>query len=113
MKIAVSVETKDGLDSVVAHHFGRCPFFALVEVEEDEIKAVDVINNPYYGAHQPGQVPGFIHHNSGRVEETGQLVRVPHAPGMYPRHDSDEAEVIINLYGYPGRTLRHNEVAYP
>ncbi|MFL7890729.1 MAG: NifB/NifX family molybdenum-iron cluster-binding protein, partial [Anaerolineales bacterium] len=43
MKIAVSVETNDELESVVAHHFGRCPFFALVDVEGNEFKAVKVI----------------------------------------------------------------------
>ena len=36
MLIAVSAETNQGLDSQVAHHFGRCPFFAMVEVEGEE-----------------------------------------------------------------------------
>ena len=73
MKIAVSVETNNGLDSVVAHHFGRCPFFALVDVEETEITAVEVVNNPYYGAHQPGQVPGFIHQQNADVMLSGGM----------------------------------------
>ena len=60
MRIAVSVETKDGLDSIVAHHFGRCPFFALIDVEEKDVTAVEVIDNPFFSGHQPGQVPGFI-----------------------------------------------------
>jgi predicted Fe-Mo cluster-binding NifX family protein len=67
MKIAVSVETKDGLESIVAHHFGRCPYFALVEVEGCDVGGVEVIDNPYYGAHQPGQVPGFIHQHSANA----------------------------------------------
>ena len=32
MRIAISAENNLGLESEVAHHFGRCPFFALVEV---------------------------------------------------------------------------------
>ena len=47
MRIAVSVETKNELDSAIAQHFGRCPFFALVDMEGKEVKAVEVIENPY------------------------------------------------------------------
>ena len=60
MRIAVSVETNNELESVVAHHFGRCPFFALVDIDGTEFQAVQIIENPYFHGHQPGQVPGFI-----------------------------------------------------
>jgi predicted Fe-Mo cluster-binding NifX family protein len=73
MKIAISVETKDGLDSIVAHHFGRCPYFALVEVEGCDVGGVEVIDNPYYAAHQPGQVPGFIHQKNADVMLSGGM----------------------------------------
>jgi predicted Fe-Mo cluster-binding NifX family protein len=73
MKIAVSTETNNGLESVVAHHFGRCPFFALVDVEGTDVKAVEVIANPYYSAHQPGQVPGFIHQQKADVMLSGGM----------------------------------------
>jgi predicted Fe-Mo cluster-binding NifX family protein len=73
MRIAVSVETNNGLESLVAHHFGRCPFFTLVDVEGTEVKAVEVIDNPYYGAHQPGQVPGFIHQQKADVMLSGGM----------------------------------------
>ena len=33
MRIAVSVETNNELESVVAHHFGRCPFFAIIDIQ--------------------------------------------------------------------------------
>ena len=33
MRIAVSADNKQGLDSVVSPHFGRCPHFVLVDVE--------------------------------------------------------------------------------
>ena len=60
MRIAVSVETNNELESEVAHHFGRCPYFALVDVEGSEFKGVQVVENPYFHGHQPGQVPKFI-----------------------------------------------------
>ena len=73
MRIAVSVETNNELDSVVAHHFGRCPFFALVDVDGTEVKAINVVDNPFYGAHQPGQVPGFIHEQKADVMLSGGM----------------------------------------
>ncbi|NLE75951.1 MAG: dinitrogenase iron-molybdenum cofactor biosynthesis protein [Chloroflexi bacterium] len=60
MRIAVSSEGAEGLQSVVSPHFGRCPYFAVVEVEGCEVKAVETVANPFYPQHQPGQVPAFI-----------------------------------------------------
>lgn len=73
MRIAVSAETNQGLESQVAHHFGRCPFFALVEVEGDQIESVRIIDNPFYAAHQPGQVPGFIKEQEADVMLSGGM----------------------------------------
>ena len=73
MRIAVSVETNNELESIVAHHFGRCPFFALVDLEGTEVKAVEVIANPFYNGHQPGQVPGFIHQQKADVMLSGGM----------------------------------------
>jgi len=73
MRIAISADDGNGLDSVVSPHFGRCPYFVLVDVEEREVKAVQVISNPYYGQHQPGQVPGFIHDQQADVMLTGGM----------------------------------------
>jgi predicted Fe-Mo cluster-binding NifX family protein len=73
MRIAVSVETNNGLDSMVAHHFGRCPYFAIVDVDGSDVKAVEVVDNPYFGAHQPGQVPGFIHQHEADVMLSGGM----------------------------------------
>ncbi len=75
MRIAVSIETNEGLDSRVAHHFGRCPYFALVDVEENEIQSCQVIDNPYYSAHRPGQVPGFIQEQKADVMLSGGMGR--------------------------------------
>jgi predicted Fe-Mo cluster-binding NifX family protein len=61
MRIAISAQTSNGLDSVVAQHFGRCEFFAIVEVEGEEIKTTQLIENPFFAGHEVGQVPQFIH----------------------------------------------------
>ena len=73
MRIAVSIETNQGLDSLVAHHFGRCPFFGLVEVEGKEIQSVKVIENPFFAGHEPGQVPGFIKEQNADVMLSGGM----------------------------------------
>ena len=75
MRVAISIDTNDGLDSIVAHHFGRCPFFAFVDVEGNEAKAVEVVENPHYAHHQPGMVPGFIHEHNANVMLSGGMGR--------------------------------------
>lgn len=75
MRIAVSVKENLGLESQVAHHFGRCPYFAVVEVKEKEIQSVSVIGNPYFESHQPGQVPGFIKEQNAQVMLSGGMGR--------------------------------------
>jgi len=73
MRIAVSADQDKGLDSVVGPHFGRCPYFVLVDVEECQVTAVRTVENPFYAAHQPGQVPGFIHSQGASVMLTGGM----------------------------------------
>lgn len=73
MRIAVSAESKNGLDSVVAEHFGRCPAFVLVDVENGVIGAVQSLDNPFYPNHEPGQVPNFIASRGANVMLTGGM----------------------------------------
>jgi predicted Fe-Mo cluster-binding NifX family protein len=73
MRIAVSAGEGIGLESPVSPHFGRCPFFALVDVEGREVGAVRTVPNPYYDQHQPGQVPGFIHSQGADVMLSGGM----------------------------------------
>jgi predicted Fe-Mo cluster-binding NifX family protein len=61
MRITVSTDNKQGLDSVVSPHFGRCPHYILVDVEGQDVTGIQELDSPFYGHHQPGQVPGFIH----------------------------------------------------
>lgn len=52
MRIAIST---DG-DSVSAH-FGRCPFFTIVDIEESNVTGKERIGNP---GHHPGVLPRFL-----------------------------------------------------
>jgi len=52
MKIAISTDLEK-----VSEHFGRCPEFTIVEIEEDKIKNKRVIENP---GHMTGFLPKFL-----------------------------------------------------
>jgi len=73
MRIAVSADNKNGLDSVVSPHFGRCPHFVLVDLEGQQVTGVREVDNPYYGDHQPGQVPALISSLGANVMLTGGM----------------------------------------
>ncbi len=90
MRIAISVDNDQGLESVVAHHFGRCPYYALVDVEGDEIQDVQVLANPYYENHRPGAVPDFIRQQDADVMLAGGMGR--------------RAVTIFQQYGINART---------
>lgn len=60
MKIAVSSNDNKGLESTVSEHFGRCPFFTMVTVNENTIQKTEVVENPFYEGHQPFEIPNFL-----------------------------------------------------
>ncbi len=73
MRIAVSADTKNGLDSVVSPHFGRCPISSWWIWMIRTFSGVREVDNPFYGQHQPGQVPGFINSLGANVMLTGGM----------------------------------------
>ena len=52
MKIAISTDA-----GFVSAHFGRCPSFTIVNIEEGKVPKVEEINNP---GHQPAFLPNFL-----------------------------------------------------
>lgn len=68
MRIAIATDGE-----YVAQHFGRCPAFTLIEVDEGKVTAREIIGNP---GHQPGYIPRFLHDRG---------VRCVIAGGMGPR----------------------------
>jgi len=72
-KIAVSVLDANGLDAPVSPHFGRCPYFTVVEMEGQEVLTVEAVVNPYYANHSPGEVPSFIHDLGVQVMLSGGM----------------------------------------
>ena len=73
MKVAISAESNNGLDSPVSHHFGRCPYFILVDLNGEEVTNVKAITNPFFQNHQPGMVPGFINEQGAEIMLAGGM----------------------------------------
>ena len=75
-RIALACDDNQGLNGQISQHFGRCPYYLLVDIEGDEIKKTDIVSNPYFDNHLPGMVPKFI---------SEKRVSVMIAGGMGPR----------------------------
>ena len=73
MRIAIAAETDNGLDSLASAHFGHAGFFVLVDVDGSEVKAVNTVENPFHGGHQPGQLPEFLHQQEANVLLSGGM----------------------------------------
>lgn len=53
MKIAISTDR-----GYVSAHFGRCPMFTIVEIENSKVVKIQTIENP---GHYPGFLPEFLY----------------------------------------------------
>jgi predicted Fe-Mo cluster-binding NifX family protein len=101
MKIAISTD-----NGFVSAHFGCCPAYTLIEIEEGKIIKREEIPNP---GHQPGFLPQFLSQRG---------VKVIIAGGMGPRAQSLFAEkniqTIIGIQGQIDEVIEkfiHQELA--
>ena len=94
MRVAVSADNSNGLDSVVSPHFGRCPCYVLVDLDDREVKHVDAVANPHYHQHVPGAVPDFIRSHNVNVMLTGGMGR--RAIGFFQQYG---IEAVTGAYG--------------
>jgi len=101
MKIAVPSIDHRGLESEIAHHFGRAPYYTIVHVKNGEIVNVEVVRQPFQ-QHGPGDIPNFL-------KSLG--VNVVIAYGMGPRAQgffrSLGMEVITGASGRVGEVVKN------
>ncbi len=94
MKIAFTSDENKGLESVMSYHFGHSPYFVIVEIENNEIKKVETIENTLAEFHGPGELPAFMKNKGVNIIATG---------GMGPRAQEFFREYgikpIIGVYG--------------
>ena len=96
-RIAVACEDNQGLDGQISQHFGRCPYYLIVDVEGDEIVKTDTIANPYYTQHTPGVVPEFINEQGANVMIAGGI-----GPRAIDLFASMGIEVVSGIAGNAG-----------
>jgi predicted Fe-Mo cluster-binding NifX family protein len=53
MRVAISTDGE-----YVSAHFGRCPAFTILDIDEGRVLGKEMIENP---GHQPGFIPRFLH----------------------------------------------------
>ena len=74
MKVALATDDDRGLEAVLSHHFGRCPYYVLVDIQDNKVKEVSSVKNPAYDSHgQPGEVPSFINSLGAHVIIAGGM----------------------------------------
>jgi predicted Fe-Mo cluster-binding NifX family protein len=100
MRVAVSADDSNGLDSVVSPHFGRCPYYVLVDLEGQQVTQVSTVANPYHDHHQRGQVPGFVRSHGADVMLTGGMGR--RALGLFEQYG---VEAVTGACGTVRRAL--------
>jgi predicted Fe-Mo cluster-binding NifX family protein len=92
MKIAISTDGEH-----VSGHFGRCPSFTIVEIEDNKIKSKEVINNP---GHHPGSIPEFLHEKGIDCIVSGGMGRK--AEELFRQYN---IEIVVGVTGAIDETL--------
>ncbi|MCD6277111.1 NifB/NifX family molybdenum-iron cluster-binding protein [candidate division WOR-3 bacterium] len=100
MVIAFATDDRNGLDGVLAYHFGRCPFFTFVKVEDGKVLNVRVEENPFAENHQVGVVPQWIKENGAEMIVAGGMG--PRAQQMFA---SFGIRPVVGAYGKIGDIL--------
>ena len=65
MRIAIASE-----NGSVAEHFGRCPSYTLVDIENEEVVRRETVDNP---GHAPGRIPLFLREKGAEVIIAGGM----------------------------------------
>jgi predicted Fe-Mo cluster-binding NifX family protein len=100
-RIALACEDNQGLSGQISQHFGRCPYYLIVDVEGHEIEKTDSVDNPYYNNHVPGMVPQFIKEQGANVMIAGGMG--PRAIDMFTNLG---IEVVTGAIGNVGNVLQ-------
>ena len=59
MRIAIPSDG-DNMDAQIFEHFGRAPYYMIIDIENREIKNVEAIPNPSVESHNPGDLPMML-----------------------------------------------------
>jgi len=102
-KVVIPTVEDRGLESRIAEHFGRAPYFAVVELDENgvvEFKAVSNVGEHFGGA-------GYTHDNIMQLKPDAVIVY-----GMGPKGLSVLQSRGIAVFKAEGRTVKEAVLAY-
>jgi predicted Fe-Mo cluster-binding NifX family protein len=86
VRVAISTDGE-----FVSEHFGRCPSFTVVDIEDGIVRSTMALENP---GHQPGVIPQFLHQKGVNCIVAGGM-------GMRARGFFDEVgmQAILGITG--------------
>jgi len=93
-RIVFTSDEMKGIESVISYHFGHCPYFVIIDIENNEILNVESIENKFSKSHGPGELPQFIHELGGEAIVTGAMG--PKAQDFFKKF---QIQPIIGAYG--------------
>jgi predicted Fe-Mo cluster-binding NifX family protein len=73
MKICFTADEKKGLESILSYHFGHCPYFVIVDIDDNVVKNVESIDNPMVESHITGELPEYMKKQEIDVIITGGI----------------------------------------
>ena len=86
MKVAISTN-----NDKVANHFGRCPSYTLVDIENQQVTSRKIVENP---GHAPGAIPKFLNELGCDVIIAGGMGR--RAQGYF---DGFNIKCVVGVHG--------------
>jgi len=89
MRVAIATE-----GNFVVQHFGKCPGFTIVDIEDEKIVSKNFVENPYYGAHQPGAVPMFL-----KTQNVDCIIAGGMGPKAIMMFESFKIKVLVGITG--------------
>lgn len=96
MKIGITLEDDKGLQSNVSEHFGQCPFFLIVDIEDGKIVKTKVEKNS-------------VMHGGGGCLAVNEIlkygVNYVIAGGMGNNALNKFAKAGVKVYGYKGKAI--------
>ena len=76
MKVGFACDSNEGLNSKISAHFGRAPYFIIVEIEKNkEPEYLKTVKNPVIENHQLGEIPSLMINEGVELMVSGGMGR--------------------------------------
>ncbi len=94
MRVGITLDESNGLESQVSAHFGQCAYFMLVEIENNKIKSYNIIANK-------------MAHGGGGCPAVGEMIKYKIdyiiSGGMGPGAQMKFEDAGVKVFGFNGK----------